>query len=285
MKLLCFLLLLSFSAFTCDINGKTGIMPENDMYIGVDSFESNGMTEKTFNSIIDKVEKVYTPIVKENGGRLKVYRKWSDGTVNAYAKRSLFTKTWQVHMFGGLARHKAVTEDAFALVVCHELGHHLGGAPKVSSFVMSWASNEGQSDYFATLKCFRKVFGQDDNIALTSKMTIDPQAISKCEEIWSSPADAALCKRAAMAAKSLATLLGRGKKVAFNTPDKSIVTKTNDKHPQGQCRLDTYFQGSICTVDHNEDVSQKDYSVGTCTRANEDSTGTRPLCWFKPSKS
>jgi hypothetical protein len=33
-------------------------------------------------------------------------------------------------MFGGLARHELVTDDGFMMVVCHETGHHLGGAPR-----------------------------------------------------------------------------------------------------------------------------------------------------------
>ena len=33
-------------------------------------------------------------------------------------------------MFGGLAGHETITTDAFALVACHELGHHIGGAQR-----------------------------------------------------------------------------------------------------------------------------------------------------------
>ena len=77
--------------------------------------------------------------------------------MNAFAKQG--ASTWEVHMYGGLARHQAVTADGFALVVCHELGHHLGGAPqKVDWFGrLRWASNEGQADYWGTAKCFRKL--------------------------------------------------------------------------------------------------------------------------------
>ena len=154
----------STQSIACDMNGETGFLPENDLYVGVNDKMASDMTEARFNEIIDEVDAVYAPIVKQRGGNLKWARKWDDGTVNASAQR--FFTTYQVNMFGGLARHELVTDDAFALVVCHELGHHLGGAPKVGGLMMRWASNEGQSDYFASLKCFRKVYESDNNEAI-----------------------------------------------------------------------------------------------------------------------
>ena len=149
-------------------------LPENDKYIGVDQ-QSNlgGLDEAQFNAVIDEVEAIYKPIVAAKGGTLNVKRLWTDGTVNASAQRQ--GSTYVVNMYGGLARHQAVTADGFALVVCHEIGHHIGGSPVYGGKPSqangsggwgggggggsnSWASNEGQSDYFANTKCLRKVF-------------------------------------------------------------------------------------------------------------------------------
>ena len=47
-----------------------------------------------------------------------------------------------------------MTPDGFALVLCHELGHHLAGNPRVQA----WAANEGQSDYFSTQSCARELW-------------------------------------------------------------------------------------------------------------------------------
>lgn len=282
MRVLLLMLVLAIpSTFACTMDGQEGFMPENDMSIPVGSKNANSMTEERFNEIIDKVEAVYAPIIKkERRARLKVNRKWTDDTVNASAQQ--FWKLWIVNMYGGLARHPAVSDDGFALVVCHELGHHLGGAPK-NTLPMGWASNEGQSDYFASLKCFRKVFGDDDNAAIISSMNIDAYAAAQCAAQWGNDSDKALCIRAAMAGKSLATLLGGGtRSVNFKTPDTSVVDSTNNRHPKGQCRLDTYFQGSLCTVPHTTDVSKSDATVGTCNRSKNDQAGVRPLCWYKP---
>lgn len=283
-KLILFVFLIlaskSMTAQACDIDGKSGYLPENDMYIGVNDKNANDMTEERFNAIIDKVSDIYAPIISDLKGTLKVNRKWTDGTVNASAQRQ--GSTYVVNMYGGLARHADVTDDGFALVICHELGHHLGGAPKIKSFFSTWASNEGQSDYFGTTKCFRKVFENDDNVAIVSEMEVPEVATKKCTEAWGSQEDIALCQRAAMAGKSLSKLLARSGTPQFDTPDTSVVARTNDKHPAGQCRLDTYFQGALCEKHHTDEVSNSDAKKGVCNRSTGHKEGIRPLCWYKP---
>ncbi len=274
----------ALSGYACDEDGKTGFLPENDLKIGVFDKSRNNMTEARFNEIIDKVDAVYASVVKSKGGRLKWARNWKDGTVNASAQRT-FWGTWKVNMYGGLARHPLVTDDGFALVVCHELGHHLGGAPQTGGLFMKWASNEGQSDYFATLKCFRRVFGNDDNQEIIAKMNVPATVQTKCEEKFTLADDVALCVRSSMAGQSLAKLLGdlRGNSnVKFDTPDTSTVSKTNNAHPEAQCRLDTYFQGAICDKRVSDEVSNDDATSGTCNRSEGYDEGVRPLCWYAP---
>src|SRR5690606_38077295 len=109
------LLLGTMQVFACDENGKSGFLPENDLNIPVNAEFGNDMTEAKFNAIIDRIDAVYAPIVKEKGGKLKWNRDWKNGTVNASAQR--FFSSWKVNMYGGMARHSLVTDDAFALVV------------------------------------------------------------------------------------------------------------------------------------------------------------------------
>lgn len=271
----------SSQVFSCTMDGSEGFLPENDLKVSVEDKVRNDMTEERFNEIIDKVIKVYKPVVAKKLGILKVARKWKDATVNASAQR--LGPVYLVNMYGGLARHQAVTDDAFALVVCHELGHHLGGAPKISMILNKWASNEGQADYFGSLKCFRKVFESDDNIAIVTAMKIDPIVTQNCRQVFGNEEDVAMCQRASMAGRSLAELLTFGRsRVDFSTPDRAIVDRTDDAHPDAQCRLDTYFQASLCERDANEAVSNKDPNKGTCARADGFKVGIRPLCWYKP---
>lgn len=276
-------LVLSISqSFGCDIHGKSGFAPKNDLYISQFDKATNGMTEEKFLAIVKRVSDVYAPIVEEKGATLNMVNAWDDGTVNAYADQD--GTTWSVHMFGGLARHPLITDDGFMGVVCHELGHHLGGAPKYGGG-NDWASNEGQADYWATLKCLRRVLVDDDNTAIVSKMVVDGEAKTKCEMVYKSESEIALCERISMAGKSLAMLLGElggNSKVNFNTPDKAIVKKTYDAHPAAQCRLDTYFSGMLCDKSFTDDVSSKDPIIGACIKKDGYKVGVRPLCWYKP---
>ncbi len=293
-KLLTILMLLtSVQTFACSEDGKDGFLPPNRWSIPVHTnrLYQNNMTEDQFNDLIDEVERVYTPIVSSLGGKLNVVRKWEDGTVNAYANRS--GNTYNVHMFGGLARHKAITVDGMSLVVCHELGHHIGGAPKYNGGPWggnNWASNEGQADYFATLKCLRKVWRNQNTRAIVNKYYRNaPKAlVDACASTFKDADENAVCIRSGMAGLSTATLFqmlrNETKAPDFTTPDPAQVSKTADAHPATQCRLDTYFQGAICEIQDTVDVDQKDEVAGTCYRANGMSKGVRPFCWFKPRK-
>ncbi len=277
---------LSVPSIACTINGQEGFVPENNLKISAFSKRVGGITEDQFNSIIDKYETMYSPIVKSLGGDLLIERKWTDATVNAYAQQ--LGKTWKVSMFGGLARHETITEDGFALVVCHELGHHIGGAPrKVSPWSSPWASNEGQADYFATLKCLRRGWERDNNEEIVRAMDV-PETLQKAcsaQHLWNQ--DYYTCIRGGMAGLSVAKLFQalRNSTVEpkFDTPDTKVVTKTDDNHPATQCRLDTYFQGSLCEISFHEDVSSSSEVTGTCHGTTGQNIGLRPLCWFKPS--
>ena len=271
-------------AFACDIHGKSGFMPENNLSIAVGDKMANTMTEEKFNSIIGRVEAVYAPVVAARGKRLQMNNDWRSTTVNASANQS--GDVWHVNMYGGLARHQLTTDDGFMMVVCHELGHHLGGAPKY--YGGDWASNEGQSDYFAGLKCMRRVLQNDDNVAIVAGMQIDAKATEKCREVYKSESEVALCQRVAMAGKSLGQLLGSlggNSNVNFHTPDTKVVRRTNDNHPAAQCRLDTYFHGGLCDKSIAEDVSDTDAITGTCIKKDGYTAGVRPLCWYKPGSN
>ncbi|MCB0414216.1 MAG: hypothetical protein KDD50_07775 [Bdellovibrionales bacterium] len=260
------------------------------MYIPVFDGKSEtqtGITEAQFNEVIDKVSAHYGPIIEDMGGTLDVARLWDNGTVNASAQR--LGSTWRVNMYGGLARHETMTEDGFMMVICHELGHHLGGAPKYGPW-NGWASNEGQADYFAGLKCMKRVLEKEDNVAYVENLSdVNPYSVEKCQEQYADDNEAAICIRAATGGLHLAKLFQalRGQTTApdFQTPDPSEVSRTDDRHPDTQCRLDTYFQGTLCNIDFQKDVSQSDADVNTCTRVEKYAIGLRPLCWYKPASS
>jgi len=263
--------------------------PENNLYISVNQKSlTGGITHASFDHVIDIVEEIYKPIISDLGGEFTVERKWEDGTVNAYAQRK--GKVYSVSMFGGLARHETITQDAFAYVICHEVGHHLGGAPKIKTWyqTVSWASDEGQSDYWGGNKCLKRVYKVLEERSLNLN---DPDyrfAKAECEKRYDNKDEKMICIRTSMAGKSLADLFAALRKMPkpphFYTSDKSIVTATFHKHPQPQCRMDTYLAASLCEKDYNDHVSNTDPETGSCIRKDGYKLEARPLCWYKPKQ-
>lgn len=253
-----------------------GFLPRNDMNIPVGDVRALGIKEDAFNRVMDKAQEVYAPVIAAKGAKLKINRLWSNGTVNASADQQ--GSDWILNMYGGLARHAATTEEGFALVVCHELGHHLGGFPKYSDD--PWASNEGQSDYFATAKCLRKLFPDKETAG------VDPVAAKGCEATFPKGTERNLCLQNALGGMSVAKLFqaltGSRTPPKFDTPDRSSVGSTQDGHPATQCRLDTYFQGSLCTKAATDDLSPTAPAPGACTAGQGYTQGLRPTCWYKP---
>ena len=262
-------------------------MPQIEMQIPESLDGISGIDKKTFNSLIDRVEKIYAPIVASHGATLKINRLWSNATVNSNATQE--GTTWIVNAYGGLARYPLINADGELLVLCHEMGHHLGNFPKYPD--ADWAANEGQADYFANMKCFRKVVKNDDNISIVSKIEIPDTVKKSCAIGFKTAEDQAICQRGAMAGKNLGLVLYQLAKgnlrdlpPDFDTPDLSEVSTTNNDHPDAQCRLDTYFAGSICPVSELIDFGLDNGVVGACSQEAHDKYGYRPRCWYKPKK-
>ena len=289
----CALFLLNLQSFACDMDGETGIAPENDMWIGVDDkLNRNTMTKEQYSEVVDKIEAIYGPIFKEHNKRLSISRAWDEGTVNAYAK--LEGRVAKVVIMGGLARHPDINQDSLALVMCHEAGHHIGGLPKKkvggSFSSVSWASNEGQADYYGTMKCLRRYFEGNDNVSAISDLNIPEHVSRECRSKFSLLDDQALCQRSVMAGYSLARMFRSLRmsrnislpELTFVAKDPSVVNKIFDKHPKPQCRLDTYFSAALCDKDVRDRISYQDINKGVCASENGYRKGTRPLCWYKP---
>jgi hypothetical protein len=222
-------------------------MPENDLHLEDHWMESSSnVTEEMFNRIIDTGKELYQPLADENDESLTINNKWSDSTVNANCSRFFGSVT--INMFGGLARRPEVSPEAFALVLCHELGHAYGGKPYIRK--SSKMSAEGQADYYGANDCLKKVI----DVLEEEFPEFEPSefAEDKC-------GGDVVCLRGLNAGQGLGDLLASMKKESppdYSTPDTLVVKKTQLSYPKTvQCRLDTYLAGAM------------DWD--------------RPTCWFK----
>ena len=269
-------------------NLHASFLPKNALNIPVNKLNPTGISKEQFELVINKVHATYSSLVEAKGARLIINQKWDNNTVNASAARDLSRGTdWFISMYGGLARHPQMTEDAFLVVVCHELGHHLGGYPKKTQAFQvdrKWSSVEGQSDYFASLKCLKKVFEKEDNEAALANKAIPKEVSEQCGISYPNQNEKLICIRSAIAgfeiSKFLEVLTETKKPVSFSTPDKKKVFKIGKDHNGAQCRLDTFFQGSLCDVDADTELSKDEAHTGACTKKNGNSSGLRPRCWM-----
>jgi hypothetical protein len=284
---LAFLSIFHTPSWACSENGTSGVLPENKLSYPLTE-KNLGLTRAEYDAVINKVETIYSPIFRYYGGDLQIHRQWQSPRVNAGTYRDESGDNWHINLYGGFARHPEITQDGPTLALCHESGHHIGGAPKkTDSQPVRWSSNEGQADYFGTLKCFRTIFQNEDNRSAVLSLSIPESVKRKCDSSFNTIGDRDLCLRSSMAALSVGNVMADSQEEpfpSFETPDISEVDTTIEKHPTVQCRLDTYFMGSVCEVNKDVLVSQADEVKGTCHPKLGFKDGLRPNCWFKPKE-
>ncbi len=288
---------LSFGATQASPRGHVvECFPPNKLHLNPSPLERSNVSKQKFNEIIDKAEALYAPIIASHKGVLKINRLWKDNTVNASARQD--GQTWEVNMYGGLARRPEITPDGFAMVVCHELGHHLGGYSFYNDSEMVWAANEGQSDYFASHSCAREMWKSEPEMNAKFRTKVLPFAQKVCDTNFVNQSERDICYRSSVAGMSLATLLAKLRQSPapkFETPDQTVVDVTYDEHPEAQCRLDTYLAGAACDVPFNKSIipakkladkfgpeAERDAGRNSCLARDGWLTAQRPLCWFKP---
>ena len=262
---------------------RDSFLPPNNLKIPIGAFGDKSISKEDYDAVMDRVQAIYEPIVAARGGHLVINRLWDDETVNASAEQN--GQDWVINMYGGLARHPAITQDGMALVACHELGHHLGGAPKYGG---DWASNEGEADYYANAKCLHRIFA-DSRAKVFSRMASDDQVAKKaCAASYKKSGDRSLCERSTAAGMSVTQLFralrSQDAQPHFDTPDPTVVTTMFDDHPDTQCRLDTYYQASLCAVPFSKDISNTNAADGACTASQGFKQGMRPRCWYLPAQ-
>lgn len=237
------------------------------------------VSEAEFIDALRKVETDYHEDVMKIGLNLIIDGEYQNDTQNAYTSR--VGKKQVIKVFGGIAREPMISADGISFVACHELGHTLGGDP-TKAIGTNYYSSEGQSDYFASVKCFKRVYRSEDNEAIISLLKVPFLIKATCNEQFKSDAnEAALCIRTSLAAIEVTNWLAKFSKIpapSIENKDPTVVTSTQLDFPSLQCRLDTLLAGAICKSQTVGDNPGK-LNDGYC-EYNE--IGSRPLCWFKP---
>ncbi len=115
-------------------------------------------------------------------------------------------------VWGGMMAHPLMTSETFLLLLCHEVGHLLGGSPLKARD--HWSSTEGQADYYSTAKCARRM-GLQEGQVIDGALNLS----RIYAQVTSEPAP------------------------KLDRSDSTRPVRTNYGYPPVQCRLDTLLAG------------------------------------------
>lgn len=130
----------------------------------------------------------------------------------------------RVEIYRGALATERLTPDALRMLICHELGHIFGGAPRknipyeweghIGDDGFSLLSAEGQADYYAGSTCFREL------VRNASSKRIEKAGLDFLNLVKVFP-------------------------ISVNTPDPFITPDLiRDSYPSRQCRLDTIVRAA-----------------------------------------
>lgn len=201
---------------------------------------------------------------KPNDIIIQIHSNWEINFPAASTERSTdyeITKNkrpieWDISILSGYFRDIDGGFDVHLLVLCHEMAHHLGGAPyKVDdNGVIRWASMEAQSDYWAAKTCmpnFLKKFPK----YLKQRTQIHPEIDRECSrEYYTWFNNFKYCLFTSQAALQLAKIHDNNRSpsepiteaVNPETPEALIATQMDrNSYPSNQCRFDTSFAAAL----------------------------------------
>ena len=223
--------------------------------------------------LFEKTQKTLTVQVDHESSKTKIYttRDMDDNPIIVISEN--------------ITDHSDITPDAIDFVLCHELGHHLGGAPKKMRgrgqwAKVDWSSVEGQADYFASLKCLPRYYAlsvkekENDKANTGFYAHYSKEDIGKIKTLCREP----VCERIILAGLSFSRFYSTLRE-DWPRPVPGVFTnyrvgQTLSKHPEPQCRLETVVAGTRCFNFY--DFDHEDPRVGACMEGS----GKRPVCWF-----
>ena len=124
--------------------------------IPTDSILNNEMNVTNFYLVPVKVMGLFSNEIAGLNYPLELKADWNSPFFGAGV--SLYENSYKLMILGGMTRMKEMTLDAYAAIVCHEMGHLLGGEPRQTITGADWASAEGQADFFAASVCLKKYY-------------------------------------------------------------------------------------------------------------------------------
>jgi hypothetical protein len=136
---------------------------------------------------------------------------------------------YHLMILGGMTRMKEMTLDAYRAIICHEIGHLLGGEPRQTISGAEFTSSEGQADFFSASQCLPKLFrslGMTDNSLINKRVE---------------KAGFEFMNLAVAADKSNPNRFFKRGLVSMKSVNETLL----NRYPTNQCRYETYRNNTV----------------------------------------
>lgn len=245
---------------------------------------ANASVEKIdYLKITNALNSIYSEKIAAQGGRLKFILSETDSAPNAYAAKK-GDGNWEVTVISSFLSLSHQSVPSLGIILCHEIGHFLGGKPYVvgqqmTAAVRAWApkkmSAEGQADYFATSECIKKLASKIPDLFVNNKGLLNLPSAQECQRSYTSDKEIKLCNEI-LTASHQTILVYQQIMDQLNVPssffakiENAASERTLDlvgEYPELDCRYETFIKGTLCSS----------LNVNEC----DDLKWGRPACWF-----
>jgi len=150
---------LILALFTSAILNAADICPKNNsgyFCLPVEQNQNNVMNGTNFYLIPAKIIGLFYQEISDAGYPVQLDAKWESPYFGAGV--SLYENAFHLTILGGTTRLPEMTEDAYAAIICHEIGHIIAGEPRQTISSAEWSSSEVQADFFAASVCLPRYF-------------------------------------------------------------------------------------------------------------------------------
>jgi hypothetical protein len=217
--------------------------------LDINAITNTEVDKKQFHKIVGEIYSLYTTEALSQNKNLTLSLNWKVPYFTAWANKGA-SSHYSINFWGGLARIPGMLTQTWEFIVCHELGHILGGLPKHKSSYSSWASSEGQSDHFAITECLPKYYKTFQKEGFDSTLSL-PVEIDRCLNSHISVENQNICLKVLRAGRGMAEVLNylslSDEVASYESIAPSVDQTLHDSYPTAQCRIDIFYQQSTCT--------------------------------------
>ena len=211
---------------------------KNNYEIHLEEATTSEVNQAKFYSITSEIYKLFSQT------NILVNYEWDKPYFTAYAHEES-AHNFSINFWGGLARIPDMLEETWAFIVCHELGHILGGEPHLSIETLRWASSEGQSDYFAAQICLPRYFKSKIKSNIEQQDYL-PFELGLCLKRYEKTEDQSICLQILRAQRGFVAInryMQNDEDYEFN---REVEFNNNSSMPTLQCRMNTITDGATC---------------------------------------